>query len=310
MILSPSPHIHTTRTVRGTMLRVLVSLLPAWGVGIWFFGVPALSLTVACILASVLTEYVITRFMLRRPSTAGDCSALVTGLLLAMNLPPTLPLWMGVVGAVVAVGIAKMCFGGLGCNIFNPALVGRVFLLISFPVAMTTWLLPDGSTGPTILMQIKAGIVDPHTLPLDSMLVGRQGGSQGEISAIALIAGGLYLLIDRVIRWEVPVAILVAVALFDVIMGFPPLVDILGGGMLLGAFFMATDYSTSPMTRAGMLLYGACIGILTICIRRWGIYPEGMSFAILIMNAFTPLINIYMRPRRFSPRAAGEGVAR
>ncbi len=309
MILSPSPHLHTSRTVRGTMLRVCAALLPAWATGLWVFGLPVLWLTLVCILSCMLTEWAITRLMLRRSCTLGDCSSLLTGLLLAMNLPPTLPLWMAVAGSVVAVGIAKMCFGGLGCNIFNPALAGRVFLLISFPAAMTEWLLPDGTTGATILGQLKANMIAPADAPLTGLFFGDMAGSAGEIGSAALILGGIYLLCTRIIHWEIPCAILVAVALMDLCLGFPPLVDIFSGGLLLGAIFMATDYTTSPMTSRGMLLYGAAIGIITVCIRRWGAYPEGMSFAILLMNGFTPLINTYMRPKRFSPKPA-EGAAK
>lgn len=290
------------------MARVCVALLPAWATGLWVFGLPVVWLTLTCILSCLLTEELITRLMLRRPTSLGDLSAVVTGLLLAMNLPPTLPLWMAVAGSVVAVGIAKMCFGGLGTNIFNPALVGRVFLLISFPAAMTSWLLPDGTVGATILGEIKGGMVNPSELSTGTMFFGEMGGSAGEIGSAALILGGLYLLAAKVIRWEIPVAILGAVAAFDLCLGFPPLVDIFSGGLLLGAFFMATDYTTSPMTSRGMLVYGLAIGVLTVCIRRWGAYPEGMSFAILIMNGFTPLINTYMRPRRFSPKPVKEGA--
>lgn len=310
MILSPSPHLHTQRTVRGTMLRVCAALLPAWATGLWAFGPDVLWLTLTCILSCELTEWAITRFMLRRKETLSDCSALLTGLLLAMNLPPALPLWMAAAGSVVAVGIAKMCFGGLGCNIFNPALVGRVFLLISFPAAMTEWLLPDGTVGATVLGQLKANMISPSEAPLTSLFFGDMGGSAGETGSAALLLGGLYLLASRIIRWEIPAAILGTVAVFDLCTGFPPQVDLLSGGLLLGALFMATDYTTSPMTGRGMLVYGAAIGLITVCIRRWGAYPEGMSFAILIMNGFTPLINTYMRPKRFSPKPAKEGVGK
>ena len=308
MILSPSPHLHTRRTVRGTMLRVCAALLPAWATGLWFFGLPVLWLTAVCILSCVLTEWAVAVLMLRRRPPVGDFSAVLTGLLLAMNLPPTLPLWMAAAGSVAAIGIAKMCFGGLGCNIFNPALVGRVFLLISFPAAMTSWIMPDGTAGATILEELKHGLASAGDAPLRAMFIGNTGGSAGEVGSAALILGGLYLLASKVIRWEIPAAILGAVALFDLCLGFPPVVDLLSGGLLLGAIFMATDYTTSPMTSRGMLVYCVLIGILTVCIRRWGAYPEGMSFAILIMNGFTPLIDTYMRPQRFSPKAAKGGA--
>lgn len=313
---SPSPHVHTSRTTPGAMLHVLAALLPAVACSLYFFGLPALEVLVLSVAGCVGVEWAVTRYMLRRPSTIADGSAALTGVLLALNLPSGIDWWIVLIGAVVAIGIAKMAFGGLGCNIFNPALVGRVFLLISFPVAMTTWPLPDpgfgdadGATGATILGQIKLGaIADPSALPLGNMFAGDMGGSMGEISAAALLLGFVYLLAVRIIKWYIPVAIFAGVAAMDLLCGFPVLVDLLSGGLMLGAIFMATDYVTSPMTRNGMLLYGFLIGIITVAIRRWGVYPEGMSFAILVMNGFTPLINRYMRPSRFSPRRK-EGVA-
>ena len=316
LIFSTTPHIHTSRTVRGSMLHVIVALLPALACSLYFFGLPALAVLCVSVAVCVLTEWVITRFMLRRATTIGDLSAVLTGVLLAMNLPSNLPLWMVAAGAVMAVGIAKMAFGGLGCNIFNPALVGRVFLLISFPVAMTTWPLPDagfgdadGVTGATVLSLVKLGQLTPTELPGSDMLIGSMGGSMGEVSALALLLGFAYLLAVRIIKWHIPVSIVVGLALVDVLAGYPVLFDIFSGSLLLGAIFMATDYVTSPMTRRGMLLYGLFIGIITASIRRWGAYPEGMSFAILIMNGFTPLINRYMKPHRFSPKRRKEAMA-
>lgn len=316
LIFSTTPHIHTSRTVRGSMLHVIVALLPALACSLYFFGLPALAVLCVSVAVCVLTEWAITRFMLRRATTIGDLSAVLTGVLLAMNLPSNLPLWMVAAGAVMAVGIAKMAFGGLGCNIFNPALVGRVFLLISFPVAMTTWPLPDagfgdadGVTGATVLSLVKLGQLIPAELPGSDMLIGSMGGSMGEVSALALLLGFAYLLAVRIIKWHIPVAIVAGLALVDVLAGYPVLFDIFSGGLLLGAIFMATDYVTSPMTRRGMLLYGLFIGIITASIRRWGAYPEGMSFAILIMNGFTPLINRYLKPHRFSPKRRKEAMA-
>lgn len=315
LIFSTTPHIHTSRTVRGSMLHVIVALSPALACSLYFFGLPALAVLCVSVAVCVLTEWAITRFMLRRATTIGDLSAVLTGVLLAMNLPSNLPLWMVAAGAVMAVGIAKMAFGGLGCNIFNPALVGRVFLLISFPVAMTTWPLPDagfgdadGVTGPTVLSLVKLGQLTPAELPGSDMLIGSMGGSMGEVSALALLLGFAYLLAVRIIKWHIPVAIVAGLALVDVLAGYPVLFDIFSGGLLLGAIFMATDYVTSPMTRRGMLLYGLFIGIITASIRRWGAYPEGMSFAILIMNGFTPLINRYLKPHRFSPKRRKEAM--
>jgi electron transport complex protein RnfD len=202
-----------------------------------------------------------------------------------------------------------MAFGGLGCNIFNPALVGRVFLLISFPVAMTTWPLPggifagaDGATGATILARMKMGELDAESLSYVDMLLGNMGGSIGEVGAIALLIGFVYLLFQRVISWHIPVAIVATVAVLDLLIGAPIGVNLLSGGLLLGAIFMATDYVTSPMTHRGMIIYGVLIGVVTVVIRQWGVYPEGMSFAILIGNAVTPLINRWIRPTRFAER--------
>ncbi len=305
LIFESAPHVHSGRTTTGAMYHVLIALLPAICCAIYFFGFPAVGVLATSVAACVATEWAITRFMLGRPTTVFDGSAILTGVLLALNLPSNLPLWMVVSGAIVAIGIAKMAFGGLGCNIFNPALVGRVFLLISFPVAMTSWPVPfdtDGITGPTILGLEKLGQLDPATLDMTRMLRGDIGGSMGEVSAIALIIGFVYLLITKVIKWHIPVCVVAGLALVDICCGWPPVADILSGGLLLGAIFMATDYVTSPVTTKGMIVYGLAIGIITAVIRRWGIYPEGMSFAILIMNGFTPLINQYMKPKRFSTR--------
>lgn len=247
----------------------------------------------------------------RAPSTILNGSAVLTGLLLAFNLPSNLPIWIVLIGCLVAIGIGKMSFGGLGCNIWNPALVGRVFLLISFPVQMTSWPLPlvnrwayaDATTGATTLGILKMG-GDPSSIDLWQSATGAIGGSLGEVSAIALVIGVVYLLAMRVITWHIPVAIIGSVALFTLCIGGNIGIELLSGGLLLGAFFMATDYVTSPMSRKGMLVYGIMIGIITIVIRRWGAYPEGMSFAILLMNSFVPLINRYIKPRKFGERRA------
>lgn len=309
IIFSPSPHIHTARTTGGIMRHVLVALAPAVICALWFFGIDALWVLVTSVISCIATEWLITRFMLRRAASLSDCSAILTGVLLALTLPSSLPLWMVAAGGIIAIGIAKMAFGGLGCNIFNPALVGRVFLLISFPVAMTTWPLPigrfataDGTTGATILSQLKTGIANSCALDLPAMFAGDMGGSIGEVSTGALLLGFVYLLVLKIIKWHIPVSIVAGLVLVDLMAGFPPLPDILSGGLLLGAVFMATDYVTSPMTNRGKLLYGLMIGIITAVIRRWGSYPEGISFAILIMNGATPLINRYMHNTRFSGR--------
>jgi electron transport complex protein RnfD len=312
LIISPSPHIHSGDSVEKNMYRVLIALLPARLVSHVYFGLGALIVTMVSIVACVLFEYLIQRFLIKGRTTIGDGSAILTGTLLAFNLPSNLPVWIILIGALAAIGIGKMSFGGLGNNIFNPALVGRVFLLISFPAQMTTWPVPgffpveytDAVTGATTLAMIKG-----HFGELPSyvaLLSGKMGGSLGEVSAIALIIGGLYLIWKRIITWRIPVSILLTVAVFTGILHLvnpgeyaTPLIHLLSGGLLLGAVFMATDYVTSPMSKKGMIIYGAGIGIITVVVRLFGAYPEGVSFAILIMNAFTPLINTYVKPKRF-----------
>ncbi len=307
LIFSPSPHLHTHRSTNMLMRHVLIALLPAIACSLYYFGIPALITLVVSCLSCVGIEWAITRYMLHRPTSISDGTALLTGVLLALNLPANLPWWMTVAGAVMAIGIAKMAFGGLGCNIFNPALVGRVFLLISFPVAMTTWPLPeagfgdaDGATGATMLSLIKLNQLVPTDANISDMLLGNIGGSMGEVSAIAILIGFVYLLITRVISFEIPLSIIVGVIVIDLFAGYPIVVDLLTGGLLLGAVFMATDYVTSPMTRKGMVIYGVMIGIITASIRRWGAYPEGMSFAILIMNGCVPLLDRWFKPSRFA----------
>lgn len=313
LIVSPSPHVHSGDSVKKNMLNVIYALIPAYLVSLFYFGLGALIVSLTAIVACVLFEYLIQRFLLKQKPTIGDCSAILTGLLLGFNLPSNLPVWMVVIGALVAIGIGKMSFGGLGQNPFNPALVGRVFLLISFPAAMTTWPRPitwnmqylDAETAATPLSLIKEKGAEAMPRLLD-MFIGNMGGSLGEVSAIALLIGGLYLIFTRTITWHIPVSILATVFVFtgiiwlvDPEMSMNPLMHLLTGGLMLGSIFMATDYVTSPMTPLGQIIYGIGIGIITVVIRVWGSYPEGMSFAILIMNAVTPLLNTYIRPKRF-----------
>lgn len=300
-----SPHVSASRSTRRVMIDVILALLPALAVGIWIFGLRSALVVAVTIAACVLTEYTCARFMLRRRDCLGDCTAIVTGLLLGMTLPSSLPLPMAFAGGVFAIGIGKMAFGGTGQNIFNPALVGRVFLLISFPVEMTTWpmpMSPDGLTGATVLSAMKESGVDASSIDIAQMALGNMGGSLGEVGAIALIAGGLYLLLRRVIRSIIPVAIIASIAIADIVTGNNLALELLSGGLLLGAIFMATDYVTSPMTAKGMAIYGIAIGLITFVIRHYGSYPEGISFAILIMNGCTPLINKLTRPRVFGER--------
>lgn len=317
LTISISPHIHTSTTIDRCMWNVVIAMLPALAVAIWTFGMPALMVTAISVAACLLTEWAVTRFMLHRPCTLANGSALITGILLAFNLPSILPWWMVIIGAVVAIGIGKMSFGGLGCNIWNPALVGRVFLLISFPAAMTTW--PDGvpsafdgttgasthaSTGATLLTHLNSSEAVPSLADYDllDMAIGHMNGSLGEVGGIAILIGLAYLLLTKTVTWHIPVSMLGSAALFSWALGGNPLLDLFAGGLLLGAVFMATDYVTSPMTRKGQFLYGFMIGFITIIIRRYGAYPEGVSFAILLMNSFVPLINRYFRPAVFGEK--------
>ena len=310
LVVSPSPHIHSGDTIEKNMYGVLIALVPAFIVSLYVFGFDAFILTLASVLFCIITEFTVQRFMFKKEPTIMDGSAVITGVLLAFNVPSNLPLWILAIGAIVAIGVGKMSFGGLGNNIFNPALLGRVFLLISFPTQMTTWPLPstieavDGMTAATVLSNIK---YNPSALPsISDMFFGLEGGSIGEMSVMALLLGLIYMLWKKIITWHIPVSILLTVAVFAggmyLIDPSPvnnPLVHLLSGGLMLGAVFMATDYATSPLSHKGMIIYGVGIGIVTMCIRLWGAYPEGVSFAILLMNALTPLINNYVKPKRF-----------
>ena len=304
------------------MLGVVIALLPALGVSIVMYGIGAIIVTVVSIASCLLFEYLIQKFVLKTEVRISDGSAVVTGLLLAFNVPSNLPWWILIIGSLVAIGIGKMTFGGLGNNPFNPALVGRVFLLISFPVQMTVYPVPkgfhssyiDAATGPTPLGIIKEGLKRGdsmsdlmHKVPdYFDLLIGKLGGSMGEIAGLALILGFLYMLYKKIISWHIPVSVILSVFIFTGILWLvnpdkyaDPLFHILTGGILLGAIFMATDYVTSPMNPAGMLIFGAGIGIITVIIRVFGSYPEGVSFAILIMNGFVPIINRYVKPQHF-----------
>ncbi len=328
LIISPSPHIHSGDSVKKNMYGVIIALIPALAASLWYFGLGALIVTLTAIAACVIFEFVIQKYLLKTATSITDGSAAVTGLLLAFNLPSNIPLGLIIVGSAVAIGIAKMSFGGLGNNPFNPALVGRVFLLISFPVQMTSWPVPiasratylDAITGATPLSILKEGLASGNPISeimtkLPSymdLFIGNMGGSSGEIAGLALILGLFFMLIRKIITWHIPLAVLGSIAIFTGILHLidpqayaNPLFHLLTGGVLLGAIFMATDYVTSPMSKSGMLLYGIGIGIITVLIRTYGSYPEGVSFAILIMNAFTPLINKYIKPKRF-----GETIAK
>ena len=286
LIVSLSPHVHGGDSVKKNMYGVLIALIPAFLVSLYFFGLGALIVTATSVAA--------------------------------FNLPSNLPIWIIILGALFAIGVGKMSFGGLGCNPFNPALAGRVFLLLSFPVQMTSWPVvgqltsyTDATTAATplnLMKQIAGGNIEAlKDLPSSfDLLIGNNGGCLGEVSALALLLGLAYMLWKKIITWHIPISILATVFVFSGIMHLvdpevyvSPVLQLLTGGLMLGAIFMATDYVTSPMSKKGMLIYGVCIGLLTVIIRLFGAYPEGMSFAILIMNAFTPLINTYCKPKRF-----------
>ena len=319
--ISPSPHVHGGDSIEKKMYGVLIALVPTFIFSIVFFGLGAILVTLTSVVACLVFEYVIQKYLMKQRPTIWDGSAIITGVLLAFNLPSSLPLWIVVIGALVAIGIGKMSFGGLGNNIFNPALVGRVFLLISFPVQMTTWPVPNGFatadavTGATPLALVKEAVKNGQAVgdalssagfSTGNLILGNMGGSLGEVAAIGLLLGFAYMLIRKIISWHIPVAIFATVIVFSGILNLAdpaqfagPVFHLFTGGLMLGAIFMATDYVTSPMTHKGMLIYGVGIGLLTVIIRVFGAYPEGMSFAILIMNGFTPLINRYCKPRRF-----------
>ena len=322
LIVSLSPHAHGTDTVERNMYGVIIALVPALLASLYFFGLGSVVVLATSVAACVLLEWAINKFMLKNPrNTVLDGSAVLTGLLLGFNLPSNLPIWIIIIGAIFAIGFAKMPFGGLGNNLFNPALVGRAALLVAFPAQMTTWpkvgqlgSYLDAETGATPLAIIKQAIKSSDASVLDqlpdatSLLLGAHpdgAGAMGEICALALLIGLAYMLWKKIITWHIPVSIIGTVFVFAGLLHVAnpvyadPVTVILSGGLMLGAIFMATDYVTSPMTAKGQLIYGVCIGLLTVIIRNWGAYPEGMSFAILIMNAFTPLINNYVKPKRF-----------
>lgn len=321
LIVSPSPHFQSPNTTRVLMNDVLIALAPATVVSLLFYGWNALLLLAVSVVSCILCEFVIEKY-LRGRNIPSISATVITGVLLALNLPPAAPWWIALIGSIAAIGIAKMCFGGLGQNIFNPAIFGRVFLLVSFPVIMTNWAAPagwlgaDAFSGATPLAQVNEGLragIPASQIIAENGLTGWQaffgaaGGSVGEVSALALLIGFVYLLVRRVIKPHIPLTILATVALMTTIFWLispdkftGPVFNLLSGGLLLGAIFMATDYVTSPMTNWGMVIYGVLIGVLTVLIRYFGSYPEGVSFAILMANMAVPLINKYCKPKRFA----------
>ncbi|MEZ5083364.1 MAG: RnfABCDGE type electron transport complex subunit D [Bacteroidales bacterium] len=322
--ISGSPHVHTDNSVKKIMYGVIYAMIPALLVSVYFFGLDAVRVTLLSVVMCLMVEFVVQKYILKSAVTITDGSGIITGILLAFNVPSNLPWWIVLIGAIVSIGIGKMSFGGLGKNIFNPALVGRVFLLISFPVQMTSWPVPkpiggtaltDAVTGPTPLGIMKEGLAAGKTVQdimpeipdyVQQMMIGFQGGSLGEVSAFALILGAIYMLYRKIITWHTPGAYLGSVVIFSGILWLvdptlyvDPLFHLITGGMMLGVFYMATDMVSSPMSAKGQLVFGAGAGILTILIRVFGAYPEGVSFAILIMNAFVPIIDRAFKPKRF-----------
>ena len=339
--ISGSPHVHANESIKKIMYSVIYAMIPAMLVSFYFFGLDAVRVMAVSVVACIAVEYLIQKYLIKGDLTINDGSAIVTGVLLAFNVPSNLPTWIIVVGAIVAIGIAKMAFGGVGKNPFNPALVGRVFLLISFPVQMTTWpvakplfgKVTDAVTGATFLGNIKeqannldAGkttvgellekglpqynelgeVIGYQVTNYQELLLGQMGGSLGEISVIALILGAIFMFAKKTITWQIPVAYLGSSFLFALIFWLidpsiylNPLYHMIAGGLILGVFYMATDMVSSPMSSKGMIVYGIGCGVITMVIRFWGGYPEGVSFAILIMNAFAPIINSSMKPKRF-----------
>ena len=322
LIVSLSPHAHGTDSVERNMYGVIIALVPALLVSLYYFGIGSAVVCLSSVLACVFFEWAINKYIIKNPrTTVCDGSAVLTGLLLGFNLPSNLPIWIIILGALVAIGVGKMTFGGLGCNIFNPALVGRCFLLVSFPAQMTLWPVAgqvgaylDAETGATPLSVMKWAIKSGNPDVLNelpsawNLFLGNTtagAGTIGEVCALALLIGLAYMLWKKIITWHIPVSILATVFILSGVMRLAnpayadPFTVLFSGGLILGAIFMATDYVTSPMCGKGQLIYGVAIGVLTVVIRNWGAYPEGMSFAILIMNAFTPLINSYVKPKRF-----------
>ncbi len=312
LLVSASPHIHSPETTTGVMGDVIISLLPALAMAVVWFGSRALVLTAVCIGTAVLAEWVSRRVM-KRPNTLGDLSAVVTGLILALNLPATLPLWMAAIGSIVAIVVVKQMFGGIGQNFVNPAMTARIILMVSFPTAMARWTAPlasawsaDAVTTATPMASLAAssgGNLSADLPSLWQMLVGYHGGSMGEVCALALLVGGVYLIIRRVISPIIPAAYIGTVAVWMLLAGHGDLrfvaYELLGGGLLLGAFFMATDYATSPITAKGKWIFGIGCGIITSVIRLYGSLPEGVSFSIILMNILVPHIERLTLPRAF-----------
>ena len=304
-VVSGTPHVRSKESIQSIMRDVIIALVPATAAGIYYFGINALILVIAAIASAVAFEAICQKVM-KKPVTVSDLSAVVTGLLLAMNLPAAAPIWVAIVGSAFAIIFGKQLFGGLGQNFINPALAGRAFLLASYPTEMTTWSVPNGlevadaATYATPLAQLKAGALDANLVDL---MLGKCGGTIGETCAIALIIGGVYLLYKHVISWKIPVIYIATVAILFGVIGRHgvrmPLQEIMAGGVMLGGIFMATDYASSPVTPKGQIIFAVGAGLITYLIRTFGGYPEGVSYSILIMNCCVPLIERFTEPTIF-----------
>ena len=329
LTVSASPHVRSKDTTTGIMLDVIIALMPALVMSVVYFGLRALILTATCVVSSVAFEYIARRVM-KRNNTIGDLSAVVTGIILAFNLPATLPLWMAVVGSLVAIVVVKQMFGGIGQNFVNPAMTARIILMTSFPTAMAKWVVPftdtfsaDAVTSATpmaTLAGVKGGDISAvaEALPsLTDMLIGKHGGSMGEVCSVALIVGGLYLIARKVISPIIPFTFIGTVAVFMLFAGSFNTeflaYELLGGGLMLGAFFMATDYATSPINKKGKIIFGIGCGLITSLIRIFGSLPEGVSFSIILMNILVPHIENMTTPKPFGAvkekKAKGEAKA-
>ena len=303
-VVSGTPHVRSKESIQSIMRDVIIALVPATAAGIYYFGLRALILIVAAIISAVFFEWLYEKIT-KKPVTINDLSAVVTGLLLAMNLPASAPVWVAIVGSAFAIIFAKQLFGGLGQNFINPALAGRAFLLASYPTEMTTWVVPNGlaadaATYATPLAQLKNGALDAS---LKQLVMGQVGGTIGETCAIALIIGGIYLLYKHVISWKIPVIYIATVFILFAVIGRHgmrmPLQEIFAGGVMLGGIFMATDYASSTVTPKGQVIFAVGAGLLTYLIRTFGGYPEGVSYSILIMNCCVPLIERFTEPTIF-----------
>lgn len=295
LVVSVSPHLREKTDTTSIMRDVLIALAPALVAAFLIFGVRALLVVAVCVAASILSEWLFEKIT-KKPNTVGDLSACVTGVLLAFNLPVDIPIWQAILGSAIAIVVVKQLFGGIGQNFANPAITARIIMLLAFSGTMTSWTFPDAVSSATPLAII-SGQATGELPALSQMLLGVRGGCLGETSAIALLAGGIYLLVRRVISWHTPVAFIGTVFVFTLLLGEQPVYQLLSGGLMLGAFFMATDYATTPSTNSGRLIFGVGCGLITVLIRVWGSYPEGVSFSILLMNILTPHISNWTRTK-------------